>query len=73
MQQLGCSLAGATLIGELLSIYNNPMTGSWNLLEEKLGKAQIDLVKGILDNNVEVVKKLSEKDDKGRSKFYVSW
>jgi hypothetical protein len=71
MQQLGCGLADATIIGGLfLSICNNPLTGSWNLLlQEKLGNAQIDLVKDILDDNVEEEKKLSEKDDNGRSKL----
>jgi hypothetical protein len=72
MQQLGCGLAGMTIIGGLLSICNNPMAGTWNLLEEKLSKAQIDLGKVILDNNKEEEKKLSKKDDKGRSKFCVS-
>jgi hypothetical protein len=48
------------------------MSGTWNLLEEKLGQTQIELGKDIIDKKVEEEKHLSEKDKKGRSKFCIS-
>jgi hypothetical protein len=70
MQQLGCGMAGATVLVGLLSICNNPLNGTWTQLEENLGKTRIELGKDIIDEKVQEEKKLSETDervDRGRS------
>jgi hypothetical protein len=59
----------AAVIGGLLLICFNPMAGSWNRIEEAIGQAQVKLGEEIIVKNI---KKLSEKDDDGKSKLCIS-
>jgi hypothetical protein len=60
MQQLGCGKAGATIIGGLMSICKKSLNGTWVKIREELGKAQIQLGKEIVDENIHKEKKLAK-------------
>jgi hypothetical protein len=72
LQLVGLGQAGGAVLGGLLSIFVDPMKNQWTNVETSIGKAEIGLGEDILEANVEEEKRLSEKDEKGRSKLCVS-
>jgi hypothetical protein len=72
MQQMGCSMTGAAILGGILLIPISPFKKTWIVMEEAIGKTQVILGNTILSENVEKVQELSEKDEKGRCLFCVS-
>jgi hypothetical protein len=72
MQQVGCGQTGASILGGMLSICNNPFGNTWTPIEEEIGRSQIVLRNTILDENVSKEKEISEKEDKGCYVFCVS-
>jgi hypothetical protein len=72
MQQMGCSKAGASILGEMLSIAANAFDSQWTKLEEKIGIFQIILGNTILNENIEKEKELSACDNMDRYLLCVS-
>jgi hypothetical protein len=71
-QQFGGGWAAASIPGGLLSIVENAFHNTWTNIEETLAKAQIEVGKTTIGENIEKEKSLSKQDDKGIYLFCVS-